>query len=54
MIVVIAHGTMLDELVEIVLPVAVFIGLYLWSVRKEHRKKKETVKHDVPDQPPGP
>ena len=56
------HGTFVDEfLIEIVLPLSVFAGLYWWSARKERRKraplgaaKKEAVKGDLPDQPPGP
>jgi hypothetical protein len=52
--VILLHGTFVDEfLIEIVLPLSIFGGLYWWSSRKE-KKKKEAVKHDVPDQPPGP
>ena len=49
------HGTFVDEvLIEIVLPLTIFGGLYWWSSRKERRKKKEAAKHDLSDQPPGP
>lgn len=49
------HGTFVDEfLIEIVLPLSVFAGLYWWSARKERRKRKEDAKGDLPDQPPGP
>ena len=35
------HGTFVDEiLIEIVLPLSIFIGLYWWSSRKEKKKKK--------------
>ena len=48
------HGTFVDEfLIEIVLPLSIFGGLYWWSSRKE-KKKREAAKHDVSDQPPGP
>jgi hypothetical protein len=52
--VIVLHGTFVDEfLIEIVLPLSIFGALYWWSSRKE-KKKKEAVKHDLPDQPPGP
>lgn len=36
------HGTFVDEfLIEIVLPLSIFGGLYWWSSRKEKKKKKE-------------
>lgn len=31
-------GTWLDEIVEVGVPLAVFIALYIWSSRKEKRK----------------
>jgi len=53
--VILLHGTFVDEvLIEIVLPLTIFGGLYWWSSRKERRKKKEAAKHDLSDQPPGP
>jgi hypothetical protein len=52
--VIVLHGTFVDEfLIEIVPPLSIFGALYWWSSRKE-KKKKEAVKHDLPDQPPGP
>ncbi|MDP9320751.1 MAG: hypothetical protein M3P16_06625 [Chloroflexota bacterium] len=49
------HGTFVDEfLIEIVLPLSIFGGLYWWSSRKEKKKKREAAKHDLSDQPPGP
>ncbi len=34
------HGTFVDEvLIEIVLPLAIFVGLYWWSSRKEKKKR---------------
>jgi hypothetical protein len=34
------HGTFVDEfLIEIVLPLSIFAGLYWWSARKEKKKK---------------
>jgi len=53
--VILLHGTFVDEvLIEVVLPLTIFGGLYWWSSRKERRKKKEAAKHDLSDQPPGP
>ncbi|MBI3522620.1 MAG: hypothetical protein HY071_05895 [Chloroflexi bacterium] len=40
---VLAHGvtgTWLDEFVELGLPLLIFIGLYIWSNRKEKAKEK--------------
>jgi len=38
--VILLHGTFIDEvLIEIVLPLSIFIGLYWWSSRKEKKKK---------------
>ena len=35
------HGTFVDEfLIELVLPLSIFVGLYWWSSRKEKRKKR--------------
>jgi len=40
--VILLHGTFVDEfLLEIVLPLSVFAGLYWWSSRKEKKKKHE-------------
>lgn len=36
------HGTFVDEfLIEIVLPLSIFGGLYWWSSRKEKKKRRE-------------
>jgi len=38
--VILLHGTFVDEvLIEIVLPLSIFIGLYWWSSRKEKKKR---------------
>ena len=43
------HGTFVDEvLIEIVLPLSIFAGLYWWSSRKE-KKKKKTAGAAAPD-----
>ena len=40
MTVVLLHGSFVDEfLIEIVLPVLMFIGLYIWADRKSKREK---------------
>jgi len=40
--VILLHGTFVDEvLLEIVLPLSVFAGLYWWSSRKEKKGKKQ-------------
>ncbi|MDQ6858215.1 MAG: hypothetical protein M3Z65_04390 [Chloroflexota bacterium] len=42
------HGSFVDEfLIEIVLPISIFGGLYWWSSRKEKEKQKRA-------QTPGP
>ena len=34
------HGTFVDEfLIELVLPLSIFVGLYWWSSRKEKKKR---------------
>jgi len=39
--VILLHGTFVDEfLIEIVLPLSIFGGLYWWSSRKEKNKRK--------------
>ena len=41
------HGTFVDEfLIEIVLPLSIFGGLYWWSSRKEKKKKEAAVAAD--------
>ena len=47
-LILILHGTFVDEfLIEIVLPLSIFGGLYWWSSRKE--KKKRAGKSDKKD-----
>jgi hypothetical protein len=42
--VILLHGTFVDEfLIEIVLPLSIFGGLYWWSSRKEKKKRKDGV-----------
>lgn len=42
------HGTFVDEfLIEIVLPLSIFGGLYWWSSRKEKQKKKAAAAPDA-------
>ena len=37
------HGSFVDEfLIEIVLPISIFGGLYWWSSRKEKKKRAQT------------
>jgi hypothetical protein len=48
--VILLHGTFVDEfLIEIVLPLSIFGGLYWWSSRKEKKKRKDAA--TVPDAP---
>ena len=43
--VVLLHGTFVDEfLIEIVLPLSIFGGLYWWSSRKEKKKRAAETK----------
>jgi hypothetical protein len=43
-LVILLHGTFVDEfLIEIVLPLSIFGGLYWWSSRKEKKKRKDGV-----------
>jgi hypothetical protein len=45
--VILLHGTFVDEvLIEIVLPLSIFVGLYWWSSRKEKKKKREAAAPD--------
>jgi hypothetical protein len=42
-LVILLHGTFVDEfLIEIVLPLSIFGGLYWWSSRKEKKKRKDS------------
>jgi len=52
--VILLHGTFVDEfLIEIVLPLSIFGGLYWWSSRKEKKKRKDgeaaPVVTDIPE-----
>jgi len=48
--VILLHGTFVDEfLIEIVLPLSIFGGLYWWSSRKEKKKRKDAA--TAPDAP---
>ena len=39
-LILVLHGTFVDEfLIEIVLPLSIFGGLYWWSSRKEKKKR---------------
>lgn len=43
---IVLHGSFVDEfLIEIVLPLSIFGGLYWWSSRKQKRRKE----HRAPD-----
>jgi hypothetical protein len=37
-----ATGTWLDEILELGVPLVLFIGLWWWSTRKEKKKSKST------------
>jgi len=37
-----ATGTWLDEILELGVPLVLFIGLWWWSTRKEKKKAKST------------
>lgn len=44
---VLLHGTFVDEfLIEIVLPLSIFAGLYWWSSRKEKKKNAAATPRD--------
>jgi len=51
-VILLLHGTYIDEFIELGLPLLIFGVLYWWSVRKEKNKKKEAVRDELPDQPP--
>jgi hypothetical protein len=47
-LVILLHGTFIDEfLIEIVLPLSIFGGLYWWSSRKEKKKRKDAAEPGV-------
>jgi len=57
MTVLLLHGSFVDEfLIEIVLPVLMFIGLYIWADRKSKREKaaKKAGATLTPITPPSP
>jgi hypothetical protein len=37
-----ATGTWLDEILELGVPLVLFVGLWWWSTRKEKKKSKST------------
>ena len=43
-----ATGTWLDEILELGVPLVLFIGLWWWSTRKEKKKAKATPKAATP------
>jgi len=46
--VILLHGTFVDEiLIEIVLPLSIFVGLYWWSSRKEKKRKAAAAAPDA-------
>ena len=46
---VVLHGTFVDEFViELVLPLSIFVGLYWWSSRKEKQKKRAAAESEAP------
>jgi hypothetical protein len=42
-----ATGTWLDEILELGVPLVLFIGVWGWSTRKEKKKAKSAPKADV-------
>ncbi len=47
-----ATGTWLDEFIEIGIPLIVFVGLYLWSNRKEKATRRAAGRDEPVDEPP--
>jgi len=47
-------GTWLDEILELGVPLVLFIGLWWWSTRKEKKKAKSTAGAPAPSGPPTP
>jgi len=49
-----ATGTWLDEILELGVPLVLFIGLWWWSTRKEKKKAKSTGRASAPSGAPTP
>ena len=49
-----ATGTWLDEVLELGVPLLLFIGLWWWSTRKEKKKAKSTPVAPAPSRAPTP
>ena len=49
-----ATGTWLDEILELGVPLVLFIGLWWWSTRKEKKKAKSTSRPAAPSGAPTP
>ncbi|HEY8786952.1 MAG TPA: hypothetical protein VIN63_10800 [Candidatus Limnocylindria bacterium] len=49
-----ATGTWLDEILELGVPLVLFIGLWWWSTRKEKKKAKTTRGAPAPSGAPTP
>ncbi|MDQ2915333.1 MAG: hypothetical protein M3T56_19075 [Chloroflexota bacterium] len=47
-----ATGTWLDEILELGVPLLLFIGLWWWSTRKEKKKNKSTAGAPAPSGDP--
>ncbi len=47
-------GTWLDEILELGVPLVLFIGLWCWSTRKEKKKAKSTRGAPAPSGAPTP
>ena len=49
-----ATGTWLDEILELGVPLVLFVGLWWWSTRKEKKKAKHTRGAPAPSGAPAP
>jgi hypothetical protein len=49
-----ATGTWLDEILELGVPLLLFVGLWWWSTRKERKKDKSTRGAPAPSGAPTP